>query len=104
MDMKFKRLDLKQGTRVGLNNSWSSNPFRSTLYSYDFKLSLKNNLSRDSSVGTETGYGLEGRFRFPVGARDFSLLHCIQTGSWAHLASYSMGTRGAFNGGKAAGA
>jgi hypothetical protein len=26
--------------------------------------------------------------------QDFSLLHNVQTGSWAHLASYPMGTRG----------
>jgi hypothetical protein len=34
----------------------------------------------------------------------FSLLHVVQTGSEAHPASYLMGTRGSFPGGKAAGA
>jgi len=33
---------------------------------------------------------------------NFSLLHCIQTGSGAHPASYPMGTSGYFPGGKAA--
>jgi hypothetical protein len=41
--------------------------------------------------------------RFPVGARYFSLLHSVQTGSGAHPASYPMGTGFSFSGGKAAG-
>jgi hypothetical protein len=36
------------------------------------------------------------RVRFPVGARDFSLLHSVQTGSGARPPSYPMGTRGFF--------
>jgi hypothetical protein len=35
---------------------------------------------------------------------NFSLHHRVQNGSGAHPASYPMGTRGTFNGGKAAGA
>jgi hypothetical protein len=42
--------------------------------------------------------------RVPAGAGNFSLHHHIHTGSGAHLASYPMGTRGSFTGGKAAGA
>jgi hypothetical protein len=42
--------------------------------------------------------------RVPIGARNFSAHHRVQTGSGAHLASYPMGTRGSFPGGKAAGA
>jgi hypothetical protein len=38
------------------------------------------------------------------GAGNFSLNHLVQTGSWAHPASYPMGTRSSFPGGKAAGA
>jgi hypothetical protein len=34
--------------------------------------------------------------------QDFSLLHVVQTGSGAHLASYPMSTWGSFPGGKAA--
>jgi hypothetical protein len=44
------------------------------------------------------------RFRFPAGARNFSLHHCVQNGSGVHPASYPMGTRGSFPGSKAAGA
>jgi hypothetical protein len=63
--------------------------------------------SRDSSVCIALSYGLDdggSRVRFPAGAGDFSLHHRVQDGSGAHPASYSMGTRGSFPGGKAAGA
>jgi hypothetical protein len=63
--------------------------------------------SRDSSVGTALGYGLENRgsgVRFSAGAGNFSLNHRVQNGSGAHPASYPMGTRSSFPGGKAAGA
>jgi hypothetical protein len=42
--------------------------------------------------------------RFPAGARNVSFHHCVQNDSGVHPASYSMGTRGSFRGGKAAGA
>jgi hypothetical protein len=60
--------------------------------------------SRNSSVSIVLGYGVDSwgsRVRFLVGAGNFSL-HCIQNGSEAHPASYPMGTRGSFPGGKAA--
>jgi hypothetical protein len=60
----------------------------------------------DSSVGIVLGYGLNdrgSRVRFPAGAGNFSLHHRVQNGSGDHPASYSMGTRGSFPGGKAAG-
>jgi hypothetical protein len=60
----------------------------------------------DSSVGIALGYGLDdrgSRVRFPVGAGNFSLHHHVQNGSGAHPASYPMGARDAFPGGKAAG-
>jgi len=41
--------------------------------------------------------------RFSVGAGNFSLRHCVQTGSGAHPLSSSMGTRGSLPGSKAAG-
>jgi hypothetical protein len=53
-------------------------------------------VSRDSSVGIALGYGLDdrgSRVRFPEGAGNFSLHHCVQTGSGAHPASYPMRTR-----------
>jgi hypothetical protein len=40
--------------------------------------------------------------RFPAGERDISLLHS-ETGSVVHPASYPMGARNSFLGGKAAG-
>jgi hypothetical protein len=51
-------------------------------------------VSRDSSVGIPMGYGWTVGFRFPAGARDFSLLHSVQTESVAHPASYPVGTGG----------
>jgi hypothetical protein len=36
--------------------------------------------------------------RSPVGARDFSLLHSVQTSSGAHPVSYEIGTGGSFTG------
>jgi hypothetical protein len=48
-----------------------------------------------SSVGivtNVTGYGLNGNDSIPGGARDFSLLHSIQTGSGAHAASHLVGS------------
>jgi hypothetical protein len=63
--------------------------------------------SRDSSVGIALGYGLDdrgSRVRFPAGAGNFSLHHRVQNGSGTHPASYPMGSRGSFPGGKAAGA
>jgi hypothetical protein len=44
------------------------------------------------------------RVRFPAGARNFSLHHCVQNGSGAYPASYPMGYQGLFPWGKAAGA
>jgi hypothetical protein len=63
-------------------------------------------VNRDSSVGIALGYGLDdrgSRGRFPAGAGNSSLYHRVQNGSGAHPASYPMGTRGSFPGGKAAG-
>jgi hypothetical protein len=44
------------------------------------------------------------RVRFPAGAGNFSFHHRVQNGSGANPASYRMGTRSSFPGGKAAGA
>jgi hypothetical protein len=63
--------------------------------------------SRDSSVGIALGYGMNdrgSRVQFPAGAGNFSLHHRVQNGSGAHPASYTMGTRVSYRGGKAAGA
>jgi hypothetical protein len=64
-------------------------------------------MSRDSSVGIATGYGLNDRMigvRFSAWAGNFSLRHHVQTGSGALPSSYPMGTGGSFPGDKAAGA
>jgi hypothetical protein len=39
--------------------------------------------------------------RSPTEAEDFSSNLCVQTGCWAHPASYTVGTGGSFPGGKA---
>jgi hypothetical protein len=60
-----------------------------------------------SNFDIALGYRLDdrgSRVRFLAGAGNFSLHHRVQNGSEAHSASYSMGTRGSFPGGKAAGA
>jgi hypothetical protein len=64
-------------------------------------------MSRSSSVGIVTGYGLKNRMigvRFPAGAGNFPLLHHVQTGSGTHPASYPMGAGGSFPEDKATGA
>jgi hypothetical protein len=74
---------------------------------WSFKWLYPSHKSRDSSVGIALGYGLDDRcskVRFPAGAGNFSLHHCVQIDSEAHPASYPMGTRGFSPGGKAAGA
>jgi hypothetical protein len=61
--------------------------------------------SRGSSVSIVSDYGLDDRaigVRSPAGARDFSSILCVQTGSGAHPASCTMGTGGPFPGGKSA--
>jgi hypothetical protein len=63
-----------------------------------------NEQSCASSVGIVLGNGLDdrgSRVRFPAGAGNFSLHNRVQNGSGAHPASYPMGTRGSFSGGKA---
>jgi hypothetical protein len=62
---------------------------------------------RDSSVGIALGYGQDdrgSRVPFPAGAGNFSIQNRVQNVSGAHPASYPMGTRDSFPGGKAAGA
>jgi hypothetical protein len=63
--------------------------------------------SCDSPVGIALGYGLDNwgsRVQFPMGAGNFSFHHCVQNGSGLLPASYPVGTRSSFPGGKAAGA
>jgi hypothetical protein len=72
---------------------------------YEIQISSLLNMRRDSSVGIALVYWLDDRgsgVRFSAGAGNFSLHHRIQNGSGAHPASYPMGTRVSFPGGKAA--
>jgi hypothetical protein len=61
-------------------------------------------MSRVSSGSIVSDYGLDDRaigVRSPAGENNFSYSLFIQTGSGAHLASCTMGTRGPFPGAKA---
>jgi hypothetical protein len=51
---------------------------------------------RDSSLGLVTCYGLNGSISGR--GKRYSLLHCVQSGSGDHPASYPMGTGGSFPG------
>jgi hypothetical protein len=80
-----------------------------TLYYNEFCNLYSTNIieSHGSSVGIALGYGLEDRgskVPFPARTGNFSLHHHVQNGSGAHPASYPIGSRGSFPGGKAAGA
>jgi hypothetical protein len=61
-------------------------------------------LEPGSSGSVVSGCGLDDRaigVRSPAGAKDFSSSLCVQTGSEAHPASCTTGTRGPFSRGKA---
>jgi hypothetical protein len=78
---------------------WCSSIFcNPTVGLYHFQHSV--GLIRDSSVGIVIRLVVRPQwkyiFSFPAGARDFSLLWSIQTGSGAHLVVYCMGTKGIF--------
>jgi hypothetical protein len=74
---------------------------------FEVEIPILNFKFCDSSVGIATRLWA-GRSRFygsiPGGAGNFSLHHRVQNGFGAHPASYAMGTKGSFPGGKAAGA
>jgi hypothetical protein len=60
-------------------------------------------MSRASSGSTASDYGLDDRaigVRSPAEAKDFFPIASAQTGSGAHPASCTMGTRGPFPGAK----
>jgi hypothetical protein len=57
----------------------------------------------NSSGSIVSDYGLDDQaieVRSPAGAKDFSSILCVQTGSGAHPASCPIGTGGPFPGGK----
>jgi hypothetical protein len=51
-------------------------------------------MGRGSSGSIVSDYGLDDRGSIPERGRGFSSSPCVQTGSGAHPASYSMGTGG----------
>jgi hypothetical protein len=66
-----------------------------------FQRCREETVSRVSSGSIVSGYGLDDQaiqVRSPVEAKDFSSNLCVQTGSGAHPASYTMGTGGPFPG------
>jgi hypothetical protein len=73
-----------------------------TVTEFDYKFCLF--ASYRTHHCTEVGLIWGSRFRFPAGAGNFSLHHRVQNDSGAHSASYPVGTRGSFPGGKADGA
>jgi hypothetical protein len=64
---------------------------------YKYVTIVQNISSRGSSVSIVSDYGV----RSPAGAKSFSSILCVQTGSGAHPASCRVGTGGPFPGGKA---
>jgi hypothetical protein len=87
--------------------SWRGARLSAETHFYHLHLPLNSRETRDSSVGIALGYRLHDRgprVRFPAAAGNFSLHHRVQNGSEAYPASYPMGIRGSFPGGKAAGA
>jgi hypothetical protein len=55
-------------------------------------------MSRDSSGGIATSYGLDGWGSIPSRGSDFSLFISVQTGYGTHPVSCPMGTGGSFPG------
>jgi hypothetical protein len=66
-----------------------------------YRISLRR--SQGGSVGTGTGYGLDGRGLIPGREKRFFLLHSVQNGSGAQSASYPMDTGCSFPGGEPTG-
>jgi hypothetical protein len=67
-------------------------------------MSRSYKMSRVSLGSIVSDYGLDDRaieIRSPAGGKDFSSNLCVQTGSGAHPASCTMGTRDPYPGGKA---
>jgi hypothetical protein len=68
-------------------------------------MQLWDSMSRGSSGSIVSDYGLDEwaiGVRSPAGAKDFSAILCVQTGSGAHPASCTVGTGGPFPGVKSA--
>jgi hypothetical protein len=112
---QLRELSLKTSNRTTVNSALSFHLTRTTFdnpLSGTEQLSMLNRRQSKSNVqvnlfGIALGCGLDDRgskVRFPARAGTFSLHHRVQNGSGVHAASYPVGTRGSFSGGKAAGA
>jgi hypothetical protein len=104
-DNNLESFCISQLNNFVLVTAFTPHMFIQCLKSTPDTTSLFEAVSRDSSVGIGIGYELENRgtgIRFPAGARDFSVLHSVQTGSGAHPSSYPISTGGPFFRGKAA--
>jgi hypothetical protein len=78
----------------------------SSLYIYHGRMIvIWNNMATGTELGCSVSivsdYGLDNQGSIPTEAEDFSSNLWVQTGSEAHPASYTMGTRGSFPRGKA---
>jgi hypothetical protein len=87
--------------------TWEPNSDSPTGWAPNSHLCVYNNIAPNcncfdySSVGIAMGYGLRGRgirVQFPTRTRDVSILHSAQLRLGAHLAFYTLGTRGFFLG------
>jgi hypothetical protein len=96
-----------EGSNPGLENGYPEQ-----VSSWSFPVlpgRIRNGTDRSrepgSSVRIVSDYGLDDRAigaRSPAGAKNFSTILCVQTGSGAHPASCTVGTGGPFPGGKSA--
>jgi hypothetical protein len=74
--------------------------FNSFLLLRGFSKSSDTPSEPGSSVSIVYDHRLDGRVRSPTEAEDFASNLCVQTGSGAHPAPYTVGTGGSFPGGK----
>jgi hypothetical protein len=81
----------------------ASENFRIFISNIFEKKTVSIRMSHGISGSIVSDYGLDDRaneVRSPTGDEDFSSSPCVQNSSGAHPASYPMGTRGPFPGGK----
>jgi hypothetical protein len=88
---------------IGSLGILSPDPFLSAVLCFNHAISITRGAGIAQWYSTGLWAGWSGVW-IPAGAGNFALHHRVQTGSGAHPASYPMGTRGSFPGGKAAGA
>jgi hypothetical protein len=82
-----RNLDFPPGTTPALCKVHSPNTLATRTHT-----TMIPSMSRNSSVGIVTSYGLDGPASIPGNARFFSFPHSVQIDSGAHPASYPMRT------------